>query len=199
MYTFSVEAKDVSSTIESQQVCGDILHEVLRTWGFCEHSAVCRSVTWWCVCFLFSVSLYLASSGDCGITTLVALTQRFLDLLLVQRDGVIDLNAVSGHLEVPKRRMYDVTNVLEGIGLIQKTAKNLVQWWWVSFEWSAWWKVFEKHKYIALLKGDVHPKMKISHLVVFGALSRMVKVRGHKPLWVCTRLNQLCHPHVMTS
>ena len=28
------------------------------------------------------------------------------------------------------------------------------------------------------VKGDVHPKMKILYLIVFGALSQMVKVRG---------------------
>ena len=27
-----------------------------------------------------------------------------------------------------KRRIYDITNVLEGIGLIQKKSKNSIQW-----------------------------------------------------------------------
>lgn len=27
-----------------------------------------------------------------------------------------------------KRRIYDITNVLEGIGLIEKTVKNRIQW-----------------------------------------------------------------------
>lgn len=27
-----------------------------------------------------------------------------------------------------KRRIYDITNVLEGIGLISKRSKNVVQW-----------------------------------------------------------------------
>ena len=37
---------------------------------------------------------------------------------------------------------------------------------------------------------------KVSYLVVFGALSRMVKVRGacDKPFWVCKRLNKLRRP-----
>ena len=33
------------------------------------------------------------------------------------------------HLQVrQKRRLYDITNVLEGIGLIEKKTKNMIQW-----------------------------------------------------------------------
>lgn len=31
-----------------------------------------------------------------------------------------------------KRRIYDITNVLEGIGLIEKRSKNVIQWKYVS-------------------------------------------------------------------
>ena len=31
-------------------------------------------------------------------------------------------------LKVQKRRIYDITNVLEGIGLIRKVGKNNIQW-----------------------------------------------------------------------
>ena len=31
-------------------------------------------------------------------------------------------------LQVQKRRIYDITNVLEGIGLIEKKSKNNIQW-----------------------------------------------------------------------
>ena len=36
------------------------------------------------------------------------------------------------------------------------------------------------------IKGEVHPKMKVSYLVEFGKLSLMVKVRGacDEPFWV---------------
>lgn len=43
-------------------------------------------------------------------------------------DGVLDLNVVAQELNAPKRRVYDVTNVLEGIQLIKKTSKNQIQW-----------------------------------------------------------------------
>jgi len=33
---------------------------------------------------------------------------------------------------VQKRRIYDITNVLEGIGLIEKKGKNNIQWRWAS-------------------------------------------------------------------
>ena len=43
---------------------------------------------------------------------------------------------------------------------------------------------------ICLLNGEVHPKMKVSYLVEFGTLSRMVKVRGacDEPFWVISDL-----------
>jgi transcription factor E2F3 len=40
----------------------------------------------------------------------------------------VDLNDASKRLEVQKRRIYDITNVLEGIGLIEKTIKNKIRW-----------------------------------------------------------------------
>ena len=45
-------------------------------------------------------------------------------------------------------------------------------------------------------KGEVHPKMITSYLVVFGALSRMVKVRGayDKPFSIYKRLNNCAAP-----
>jgi hypothetical protein len=60
--------------------------------------------------------------------SLGTLTKRFLDLLQVTSDKTLDLNVVSTTLNVQKRRIYDITNVLEGIGLIQKISKNKIQW-----------------------------------------------------------------------
>ena len=37
------------------------------------------------------------------------------------------MNEASKTLEVQKRRIYDITNVLEGIGLIEKTIKNKIR------------------------------------------------------------------------
>ena len=40
----------------------------------------------------------------------------------------MDLNTAADQLGVQKRRIYDITNVLEGIGLIVKRGKNNIQW-----------------------------------------------------------------------
>lgn len=61
-------------------------------------------------------------------TSLNLTTKRFLDLLSQSPDGVVDLNWASQVLEVQKRRIYDITNVLEGIQLISKKSKNNIQW-----------------------------------------------------------------------
>lgn len=45
------------------------------------------------------------------------------------KDGVLDLKVAADTLAVrQKRRIYDITNVLEGIGLIEKKSKNSIQW-----------------------------------------------------------------------
>uniref|UniRef100_H0ZS72 E2F/DP family winged-helix DNA-binding domain-containing protein n=1 Tax=Taeniopygia guttata TaxID=59729 RepID=H0ZS72_TAEGU len=56
--------------------------------------------------------------------SLVLLTRRFMALLRKAPDGVLDLNEVATTLGVRKRRVYDITNVLDGIDLIQKRSKN---------------------------------------------------------------------------
>jgi hypothetical protein len=55
-------------------------------------------------------------------TSLGLLTRKFIDLLENSPDGVIDLNVASVQLNVQKRRIYDITNVLEGIGILEKVS-----------------------------------------------------------------------------
>ena len=40
----------------------------------------------------------------------------------------MDLNNTAKMLDVAKRRIYDITNVLEGIGLLEKCSKNTIKW-----------------------------------------------------------------------
>ncbi|KAJ7338963.1 hypothetical protein JRQ81_012865 [Phrynocephalus forsythii] len=57
------------------------------------------------------------------------LTTKFVSLLQEAKDGVLDLKAAADMLAVrQKRRIYDITNVLEGIDLIEKKSKNSIQW-----------------------------------------------------------------------
>jgi len=61
-------------------------------------------------------------------SSLGLLTKKFVKLIQEAEDGTLDLNYCAVVLEVQKRRIYDITNVLEGIGLIEKTTKNHIRW-----------------------------------------------------------------------
>ena len=61
-------------------------------------------------------------------SSLSLLTKKFVTLIEQADQGTIDLNRAAESLQVQKRRIYDITNVLEGIGLIEKKSKNNIQW-----------------------------------------------------------------------
>ncbi|KAK8936967.1 Transcription factor E2FB [Platanthera zijinensis] len=74
------------------------------------------------------ISNGLGPSSSCRYdSSLSLLTKKFLNLLLEASDGILDLNKAAQLLDVQKRRMYDITNVLEGIGLIEKSLKNMIR------------------------------------------------------------------------
>ncbi|KAM4743948.1 transcription factor E2F4-like isoform 2-T3 [Anableps anableps] len=57
------------------------------------------------------------------------LTKRFVRLLLEAEHGELDLRQAFRALAVKQiRRLYDITNVLEGIGLLVKISKRHVKW-----------------------------------------------------------------------
>lgn len=60
-------------------------------------------------------------------SSLGLLTRKFMTLLHASPSNVLDLNMAAQDLGVQKRRIYDITNVLEGIELIQKESKNRVR------------------------------------------------------------------------
>ncbi|KAF8403353.1 hypothetical protein HHK36_011455 [Tetracentron sinense] len=71
----------------------------------------------------------LTPVGTCRYdSSLGLLTKKFITLIKRAEDGILDLNKAADTLEVQKRRIYDITNVLEGIGLIEKKLKNRIQW-----------------------------------------------------------------------
>nr|CAB3486398.1 unnamed protein product [Digitaria exilis] len=61
-------------------------------------------------------------------SSLSLLTKKFLNLLQGAENGTLDLNKAAETLEVQKRRIYDITNVLEGVDLIEKGLKNMIRW-----------------------------------------------------------------------
>ncbi|RID69733.1 hypothetical protein BRARA_C01810 [Brassica rapa] len=71
----------------------------------------------------------LTPSGSCRYdSSLGLLTKKFVNLIKQAEDGMLDLNKAAEVLEVQKRRIYDITNVLEGIDLIEKPFKNRILW-----------------------------------------------------------------------
>ena len=60
--------------------------------------------------------------------TLGGLAIRFINLIKGCSNKTINPNFAADRLKVQKRRIYDITNVLEGIGLIDKVQKNLIHW-----------------------------------------------------------------------
>ncbi|KAM9840681.1 transcription factor E2F6 [Aulostomus maculatus] len=55
------------------------------------------------------------------------LTRRFLELLLVEPDRSLELGQATTSLQTSRRRLYDITNILESISLVERTA-NRVKW-----------------------------------------------------------------------
>lgn len=60
-------------------------------------------------------------------SSLGVITKRFLQLLTEAPQMELDLNYAAAALDIHKRRLYDITNVLEGIGYIKKKLKNHVK------------------------------------------------------------------------
>lgn len=60
--------------------------------------------------------------------SLGVLTQRFLQLLLAAPDMSLDIRQATTGLQTRRRRVYDITNVLEGINLVKKDSTNRFKW-----------------------------------------------------------------------
>jgi transcription factor E2F3 len=59
--------------------------------------------------------------------TLVALTQSFLKIIAEANGSEVELTNVEAALKTTKRRLYDVINVLSGVGLVERTGKSRVR------------------------------------------------------------------------
>eukprot|EP00826_Nyctotherus_ovalis_P016733 TRINITY_DN1485_c0_g1_i11.p1 TRINITY_DN1485_c0_g1~~TRINITY_DN1485_c0_g1_i11.p1 ORF type:complete len:295 (-),score=56.14 TRINITY_DN1485_c0_g1_i11:87-971(-) len=56
------------------------------------------------------------------------LAAAFTRKLQSSKDMTINLNDATLELKVQKRRIYDITNVLEGVDLVTKSGKNTIRW-----------------------------------------------------------------------
>ena len=61
------------------------------------------------------------------INSLEELGKRFFNYVLESNIRIVNLNMLAKNINLKKRRIYDITNVLEGIGLIQKVTKNQIR------------------------------------------------------------------------
>lgn len=66
------------------------------------------------------------NSADTSCSSLGVLSAKFMKLLSETENGILDLNHAATSLSAQKRRVYDITNVLEGIGLVSKLSKSKV-------------------------------------------------------------------------
>lgn len=55
------------------------------------------------------------------------LTRRFLELLLTSPERSLDISQAAASLQTRKRRVYDITNVLEGIDVLRRST-NRISW-----------------------------------------------------------------------
>lgn len=70
--------------------------------------------------------IYISSKRD--ENSLYTLTKKFIQLLYSSKDQQINMTHAADILQVAKRRIYDITNVLEGLGMISKWSVNSVKW-----------------------------------------------------------------------
>lgn len=70
----------------------------------------------------------MSEKEEKGKKTLVNLTQDFLEYAMRSGGEDIDLGQAGEDLGASKRRLYDVTNVLAGIGVIERCGKSKVRW-----------------------------------------------------------------------
>lgn len=65
-----------------------------------------------------TVNTHLSLEKGRQDNSLSVLTKKFVELIKMSPDNTLDLNHAVEKLKVQKRRIYDITNVLEGIGFV---------------------------------------------------------------------------------
>ena len=70
----------------------------------------------------------LKKDETCHENSLGQLTKNFINYIKKTGNKSININDLVNELSVKKRRIYDITNVLQGIGYLQKSGKNEIVW-----------------------------------------------------------------------
>ena len=68
------------------------------------------------------------NEDSCQENSLGQLTKNFINYIKITGKKSININDLVNELGVKKRRIYDITNVLQGIGYLQKSGKNEIVW-----------------------------------------------------------------------
>ncbi|MGH0130332.1 UNVERIFIED_CONTAM: hypothetical protein FKN15_048671 [Acipenser sinensis] len=119
-------------------------------------------------------------------TSLGLLTKKFIQLLGQSADGVVDLNRAAEVLKVQKRRIYDITNVLEGIHLLKKKSKNNIQW--ISLH--RWASLYSGNcKLVDLYHSGTEVINQHTKTILYRPSAKIPKpVATRKQLWLCQKL-----------
>ena len=70
----------------------------------------------------------IEKDDTCHENSLGQLTKNFINYIKKTGNKSININDLVNELSVKKRRIYDITNVLQGIGYLQKSGKNEIVW-----------------------------------------------------------------------
>jgi sugar-specific transcriptional regulator TrmB len=70
-------------------------------------------------------------SGGTQLHGLAMLAQGFRRIMTTAGSDVIDLNDAVKELGIPKRRIYDVVNILEGAGVMERTTSEVSEYRWI--------------------------------------------------------------------
>ena len=70
----------------------------------------------------------MEEKGEQQKTSLAGLTQSLIVQLKSNAEPEIELSQACKLIDAPKRRLYDVVNVLQGAGLIERSGKSKIKW-----------------------------------------------------------------------
>ena len=70
----------------------------------------------------------MEEKSESSKTSLASLTENLIMQLKTCEDIEIELAQACKLIDAPKRRLYDVVNVLQGVGLIERCGKSKIKW-----------------------------------------------------------------------